>query len=147
MLEPFIARRKNKRRARKLLRQLFPDMKTSDIKKMIKVLDTGKSNRNFFIRHKKRIVGFLSVSMVVLFGRRMFFYVRSIVLDRKSRKSGVGSKVYAMISKMAIAKKFSHILLFSRPHREKAQNFWQKKGFKKFFNVLFLKKLIFNKKK
>lgn len=141
MLIPFKPHRKNKKRVRKLLRQIFPQKTTAEIESIIKDNNKNPHKQSFFIRHQQKIVGFVSFSTFAIFGKKFLLFVHSLIVDKKTRHQGIGSKVFDKIKELALQKKISNMMLLSSPSREKAHKFWKKLGFTSILSFLFYKKI------
>jgi GNAT superfamily N-acetyltransferase len=98
-----------------------------------RIEEIGKDPNQFLFVYEENGVVLGTVMLVIclsaMFGAQPFGLIEHFVVDEKSRRQGIGSKLTDYAIQVCRAKKCTRVMLLSNADRREAHRFYEHKGF------------------
>ena len=116
--------------AGKLLSQLGYEMNTGEVERRYNAVKERGDHAVFVAEEDGRIIGFLHLYERPAFDKPPEVIVQAIVVDQRSRGTGIGKTIMSMAERWASERGFSSIALTSNISRSGAHLFYNRLGYK-----------------
>lgn len=95
------------------------------------IFELIKSSRfkGFFIKDKKKIIGYLLGEVTMLSGSRNVFFISYVYISKHYRKHGLASKLLDLVISTAKKLKLDTVMLICDTEDDEVYNFYLKRGF------------------
>lgn len=128
---------KDRKKVVRLMKMFFPK---KNKKKLTSFVGKKRKKEHVLrIEKNKKFLGMLLLSSLGILGIR-FVYLKFFAVQKQKRDKGIGTEALKKLEKET-KNNHDYVFLTSDIRRKKAQNFYKKNGFKRFFGYFFIKKL------
>ncbi|MBN2354276.1 MAG: GNAT family N-acetyltransferase [Spirochaetales bacterium] len=112
-----------------------------DVARTISAMRAGSDNEIWLAKDERGgLVGYAQIGPVFLLGKKPFYEIMQILVDRDARGRGFGTAILVEIERLVRRRGFKSIRLSSRKERVDAHRFYRHNGYVEFKSSKFFEK-------